>query len=198
MSRKFSRSNVSRRFGVDLWRGGGLSSRRFSSLSLKRGRPKKGYSLQFLNKQKLKLYYNITESQFSSLFKRAYLRNGDLIQDFISFLERRLDVVVYRLKFASTMFFSRQLVNHGHIMVNGIKVNIPSFLVKVGDVICLVGEMRVKNSVLFSLASSRVVPIYLFLDADLFRGIFLRHPLYLEVYYPFRVDFNFIAEFYSR
>ena len=102
----------------------------------RRGRKPSDFGLQLMAKQKLKGYYgNITEKQFRRYYKEAVRRRGDTSENLIGLLECRLDAVVYRMKFVPTVFSARQFVNHGHVTVNGKRVNIPSYQVKEGDVI---------------------------------------------------------------
>jgi small subunit ribosomal protein S4 len=151
-------------------------------------------------KQKLKGYYgNISERQFRRLFMEARRRRGDTAENLIGLLERRLDAVVYRMKFAVSPFASRQLVNHGHISVNGKRVNIASYLVKDNDTI----EVRdkAKNMAVIIEASGsteRDIPDYLEVDQAKFRGKFLRAPKLADVPYPVSMEPNLVVEFYSR
>ena len=126
-------------------------------------------------------------------------RKGDTSENLIELLERRLDAVIYRLKFAITPFAARQFVNHGHILINGKRVNIPSFLVKDGDVI----EVREKSKQLAVLLDStqsteRDVPEYLEVDHRAMKGRFGRAPKLTDVPYPVQMEPNLVVEFYSR
>ena len=101
-----------------------------------RRRKPSDFGIQLLAKQKLRGYYgNITEKQFRNIYAEASRRAGDTSENLIGLLERRLDAVVYRMKFVPTVFAARQFVNHGHVKVNGKRVNIPSYRVSDGDVI---------------------------------------------------------------
>ena len=121
------------------------------------------YGIQLMAKQKLKNYYGyITEKQFHNLFVKATKIRGDTSQNFVQLLERRLDAVVYRMKFVSTIFSARQFVSHGHVLVNGKKVSIPSYTVKNEDVIEVKQKSREIPIVLEAISSTeREVPEYL-------------------------------------
>ena len=121
------------------------------------------YGVQLQAKQKMKFYYgNINERQFRNIYRKATQKKGDATENLIGFLERRLDIVVYRAKFANTVFASRQLINHGHIRVNDKKVNISSYLVKEDDVIEIKTKSKELTMIAGSLASKeRDVPDYI-------------------------------------
>jgi len=158
------------------------------------------FGIQLMAKQKLKGYYgNIGEKQFRKYYDEAVRRKGDTSENLIELLERRLDAVIYRLKFAITPFAARQFVNHGHIMVNDKRVNISSYLVKDGDVI----EVREKSKQLAVLLDStqsteRDVPEYLEVDHRAMKGKFSRAPKLTDVPYPVQMEPNLVVEFYSR
>ncbi len=158
------------------------------------------YGVQLAAKQKLKGYYgNITERQFRRVYEEAYRHRGDTIENMIGLLERRLDIVIYRMKFVPTVFSARQFVNHGHIRVNGRKVNIPSYRVKPEDVIEVKEASRELPLVLEAVVSGdRDVPEYLEVDIDRMRGVFHRTPAFAEVPYPVRMEPNLVVEFYSK
>jgi len=158
------------------------------------------FGIHLRAKQKLKGYYgNITEKGFRRLYTEAVRLKGDTSENLIGLLERRLDAVVYRMKFVPTVFAARQFVNHGHVMVNGRKVNIASYQVKVGDVI----EVRQKSKqlaiVLEAAASAeREVPEYMDVDHKSMKGTFNSIPKLADVPYPVVMEPNLIVEFYSR
>jgi small subunit ribosomal protein S4 len=156
------------------------------------------FGLQLRAKQKLKGYYgDVTEKQFRKVYAEAVRMKGDTSQNLIGLLERRLASVVYRAKFAPTPFAARQLVNHGHILVNGRKCNIASALVKPGDVIELGGKGREMTLVLEAIQSSeRDVPEYVTVDG--FKASYVRVPTLDEVPYPVKMEPNLVVEFYSR
>jgi small subunit ribosomal protein S4 len=194
---------INRRLGVNLW------GRAKSPINTKdygpgqhgqRRRKPTDYGSQLMAKQKLKGYYgNIGEKQFHRYYEEAIRRRGDTSENLIGLLERRLDAVVYRLKFAPTPFASRQFINHGHIKVNGRRVNISSFLVKEGDVIQVKEKSRDLVVVLEALDSKeRDVPDYLSLDVGRRQGTFVRTPKLTDVPYPVQMEPNLVIEFYSR
>jgi small subunit ribosomal protein S4 len=156
------------------------------------------FGLQLRAKQKLKGYYgDVTEKQFRKVYAEAVRMKGDTSQNLIGLLERRLQSVVYRAKFAPTPFAARQLVNHGHILVNGRKCNIASALVKPGDVIELGSKGREMTLVLeASQSSERDVPEYVTVDG--FKATYVRVPTLDEVPYPVKMEPNLVVEFYSR
>jgi small subunit ribosomal protein S4 len=151
-------------------------------------------------KQKLKGYYgNISEKQFHRYYEEAARRRGDTSENLIGLLERRLDAVVYRLKFVPTVFAARQFVNHGHVKVNGRRVNIPSYLIQDGDTIEVREGAREMLMVLEATQSSeRDVPDYLTVDHDKLRGGFLRAPKLADVPYPVQMEPHLVIEYYSR
>ena len=158
------------------------------------------YGVQLEAKQKMKFYYgNINERQFRNIYKKAVKKRGNTTENLISFLERRLDIIVYRAKFAPTVFASRQIINHGHIRVNGRKVNISSYLIKPEDVI----ELRDKSKELIVVAGSlsskeRDVPEYINLDEKNKKIKLIRIPKFSEVPYPAIMEPNLVIEYYSR
>ena len=199
-----SKFKINRRLGANLW------GRSKSPLNRNRDygpgqhgqRRKKpsDFGTQLLAKQKLKGYYgNIGERQFRRLYEEAARRKGDTGENLIELLERRLDAVVYRMKFAPTPFAARQFVNHGHIRVNGKRVNIGSYLVKDGDNV----EVKDKSKQLAVLleavkSAERDVPDYLQVDHDRMKGTFVRAPKLADVPYPVSMEPNLVVEYYSR
>ena len=151
-------------------------------------------------KQKLKGYYgNITEKSFRRLYAEAVRLRGDTSENLIGLLERRLDAVVYRMKFVPTVFAARQFVNHGHVLVNGSKVNIASYQVKVGDVLEVRQKSKQMGLVLeASTSAERDVPEYLDVDHGAMKGTFISIPKLADVPYPVIMEPNLIVEFYSR
>lgn len=156
------------------------------------------FGIQLRAKQKLKGYYgDVTEKQFKKVYAEAVRMKGDTSQNLIGLLERRLQSVVYRAKFAPTPFAARQLVNHGHILVNGRKCNIASAMVKPGDVIELGAKGREMALVLEAMQSSeRDLPEYVTVDG--FKATYVRVPTLDEVPYPVKMEPNLVVEFYSR
>ena len=158
------------------------------------------YGLQLHAKQKLKGYYgNITERQFRRYYKEAVRRKGDTSENLIGILERRLDAVIYRMKFVPTVFAARQFINHGHIKVNGIRVNIASYMVHDGDTIEIKEKSRDLPLVIEAIASQeRDVPDYMVVDFAKCTGSYTRQPSLSDVPYPVQMEPNLVIEFYSR
>lgn len=158
------------------------------------------FGTQLAAKQKLKGYYgNIGEKRFRRYYEEATRRKGDTGENLIGLLESRLDAVVYRSKFVPTVFAARQFVNHGHIKVNGKRVNIPSYNVKPGDVVEVREKSREVQIVLEGVASAeREVPDYIDADHKSMKATYLREPKLLEVPYPVQMEPNQVIEFYSR
>lgn len=165
-----------------------------------RRRKASDYGVQLGAKQRLRGYYgNITEKQFRRYYREADRRRGDTSENLIGLLERRLDAVVYRMKFVPTVFSSRQFINHGHISVNGKRVNIPSYQVKEGDVIEVKEKSRQLPLVLLAIESAeRDVPDYLDVNLKKMQGIFKATPKLTDVPYPVTMEPNLVIEFYSR
>jgi len=157
------------------------------------------YGLQLKAKQKLKGYYgDITEKQFRRAYTEASAMKGDTSQNLIGLLEQRLDMVVYRAKFAPTVFAARQIVNHGHIRVNGRKLNIASARIKPGDVIELGPKAREMALVIEAQGlSERDIPDYIAPDGTA-KVTYTRVPKLDEVPYPVKMEPNLVVEFYSR
>ncbi|NWH09403.1 MAG: 30S ribosomal protein S4 [Alphaproteobacteria bacterium] len=158
------------------------------------------YGTQLFAKQKLKGYYaNLTERQFRKVYAEADRRKGDTGENMIGLLESRLDALVYRAKFAPTMFAARQIVSHGHVKVNGRRVTVSSYLCKPNDVIELTAKAKDMALVIASTQSSeRDVPDYV--EADHHKGTarYTRIPKLSDVPYPVQMNPNLIVEFYSR
>ena len=157
------------------------------------------FGIQLRAKQKLKGYYgDVTEKQFKRAYTEAAKMKGDTGQNLIGLLERRLDAVVYRAKFAPTIWSARQIVNHGHIRVNGKKLNIASAKVDVGDVIELGPKAQEMALVLEAQGlAERDIPEYVVPDGAT-KVVFNRVPTLDEVPYPVRMEPNLVVEFYSR
>ena len=158
------------------------------------------FGLQLRAKQKLKGYYgNLTEKQFSKIYDEAARRKGNTSENLIGLLESRLDAVVYRAKFVPTPFAARQFVNHGHVLVNGKRVNIASYRVKEGDVVALRDKARQMALVLEAIGSpERDIPEYLSVDHNKLTAEFVRAPALGDVPYPVMMEPNLVIEFYSR
>jgi small subunit ribosomal protein S4 len=158
------------------------------------------YGVQLKAKQKLKGYYgDISEKQFRGVYEEAIRLKGDSGANLIGLMERRLDAVIYRAKFVPTIFAARQFVNHGHIKVNGRRVNIPSFKVKVGDVVEVKDASRQLPLVLEATSlSERDVPDYIEADHSKMTAKMTRVPGLGEVPYPVMMEPHLVVEFYSR
>ncbi len=156
------------------------------------------YGLGLIEKQKLRYFYGLMERQFRGVYERALKRRGVTGEQMLQILETRLDNVVYHLGFAITRSAARQMVNHGHIKVNGRKVNVPSFCLKVNDVI-EVRESNVSRQLAtknLELATSKVVPDWMMLNKDAFKGTVMRIPTRAEIQ-PIANE-QAVVEFYSR
>ncbi len=158
------------------------------------------YGIHLHAKQIVKSHYGrVTEKQFRNTFALATKMKGNTAENFAGLLEKRIDMVVYRLNLAPSIFAARQLVSHKHVKLNGKKVNIASLRVKEGDLI----ELKDSSKQIIICAESakkieRSVPGYLSLDADAMSGVFVRTPSISDIPYPFQADFNKIVELYSR
>ena len=157
------------------------------------------FGLQLKAKQKLKGYYgNLTEKQFRKTYDEAARRKGNTSENLIALLESRLDAIVYRAKFVPTPFAARQFVNHGHVTVNGKKVNIASYRVKIGDVVEVKEKSRNMALVLEAQQSSeRDVPDYIEIGDRGFSVRFVRVPELAEVPYPVKMEPNLVVEYYA-
>ena len=159
------------------------------------------YGLHLQAKQRLKAHYGcgrITERQFHNLFLLARKKTGNTENNFIGLLESRLDVMVYRLNIAPTIGAARQLVRHAHIIVNGKKINIPSYRAKINDVIAVKDKAQNIPVILESIARKRHLPDYLKFDAEKMEGALTRMPTVEEVPLPFEPRVNLLVEFYSK
>ena len=157
------------------------------------------FGLQLKAKQKLKGYYgNLTEKQFRRTYDEASRRKGNTSENLIGLLECRLDAVVYRAKFVPTVFAARQFVNHGHVLVNGKRVNIASYRVKAGDIVQVRERSRNMALVLEAIQSAeRDTPDYIEVDTKGLSVKFIRAPDLAEVPYPVKMEPNLVVEFYA-
>lgn len=195
---------IDRRLGENIWGRPKSPVNRREYGPGQHGQRRKGkptdFGTQLKAKQKLKGYYgNISEKQFRKYYAEAIRQKGDSSQNLVGLLERRLDAVVYRCKFVQTVFAARQFVNHGHVKVNGRRVNIASYQVKVGDSI-EVKDTSKQLAVVIEAAQSgeRDVPDYFEIDAAKFVAKMTRVPGLTEVPYPVHMEPNLVIEFYSR
>jgi small subunit ribosomal protein S4 len=198
-----SKYKINRRLNVNLWGRpkSPLNKREYGPGQHGQRRKKPSdFGTQLMAKQKLKGYYgNIGERQFRKLYEEASRRRGDTGENLIGLLERRLDAVVYRMKLAPTVFAARQFVNHGHVTINGRRVNIASFLVKDNDVIEVKSKSKQLAIVLEAAQSSeRDVPDYVEIDHQAMKGKFIRAPKLADVPYPVQMEPNLVVEYYSR
>ena len=154
------------------------------------------YGLQLAEKQKVRHMYGVNEKQFHNTFNQAGKMEGIHGYNFLCLLERRLDNVVYRLGFATTRRQARQLVNHGHILLNGVKTDIASCQVKVGDVISVKERSRSLEIIKNALASQTHVPGFVEVDADKMEGKFIRLPERSELNQE--INESLIVEYYNR
>jgi small subunit ribosomal protein S4 len=157
------------------------------------------YGIQLYAKQKLKTYYgNVSEKQFYKYYVEAIRRSGDAAENLIGILESRLDNIVYKAKFVPTIFAARQFVNHGHVTVNGKKVNIPSYLIKAGDVIEITERAKesVKYKAILEVTAGRLVPEWLDVDQENLKGTIKELPSRDAIDVP--VDEMLIVELYSK
>ena len=198
-----SKYKINRRLGVNLW------GRPKSPINKRdygpgehgqRRRKPSDFGTQLSAKQKLKGYYgNIGEKQFRRYYHEATRRRGDTGENLVELLERRLDAVVYRAKFVPTVFAARQFVNHGHITVNGKRVNIPSYQVKDEDVVQIKAKSRELPLVLDAIElPERDLPDYIEVSLKDMSARFLRGPKLADVPYPVQMEPNLVVEFYSR
>ena len=198
-----SKYKINRRLGCNLW---GRPKSPFNRREYgpgqhgQRRRKPSDFGTQLSAKQKLKGYYgNIGEKQFRRYYQEALRRKGDTGENLIEVLERRLDAVVYRSKFVPTVFASRQFVNHGHIQVNGKRVNIPSYQVKDGDKIQVKAKSRDLDLVLQGAESpEREVPDYIEVNYKDMSAVFTRAPKLADVPFPVQMEPNLVIEYYSR
>jgi small subunit ribosomal protein S4 len=204
MSKRIAaKHKIDRRLGVNLWGDPKSPVNRRQSRPGQHGAANKkfsDYANQLRAKQKLKGYYgNIGERQFEKIYDEALRRKGDSAENLIQLLERRLDATIYRMKFAPTVFAARQIVNHGHILVNGKMVNIPGYRLRDGDTVEV--RSRVKQNAVILMAvqdGNREIPDYLTVDTDKLKGSFVRAPGLQDVPYPVQMEPNLVIEYYSR
>ena len=199
-----SKHKVDRRLKVNLW---GRPKSPFNSRDYppgQHGKNKRGkisdYGTQLQAKQKMKCYYgNINERQFRNIYLKAIQKKGNTTENLVGYLERRLDTVVYRAKFSTTVFAARQLINHGHIKVNGKKVNISSYLVKANDTVEIKDKSKDLTVIVGALVSKeREVPEYIQTDEKNKKAKLIRVPKFAEIPYPAIMEPSLVIEYYSR
>ncbi|MGD9845145.1 MAG: 30S ribosomal protein S4 [Variibacter sp.] len=202
--RNEAKYKIDRRMGQNIWGRPKSPVNRREYGPGQHGQRRKGklsdYGIQLRAKQKLRGYYgNITEKQFHGIYVEALRMKGDSGENMIGLLERRLDAVVYRAKFVPTVFASRQFINHGHVKVNGRRVTIASYRVKVGDVI----EVRDASKQLAIVIEAtqlaeRDVPDYIEVDHSKMTAKLSRVPQIGDVPYPVQMEPHLVVEYYSR
>ncbi len=202
--RTSAKHKLDRRMGENIWGRPKSPVNRREYGPGQHGQRRKGkmsdFGLQLRAKQKLKGYYgDLTEKQFKRIYQEAIRQRGDTGAALIGLLERRLDAVVYRAKFVPTPFAARQLVNHGHVEVNGKRVNIPSYRVKEGDVIALRAKARDMALVLEAVQSpERDTPEYIDVDHSKMTATFVRTPALQDVPYAVVMEPNLVVEYYAK
>ena len=202
--RSEAKYKIDRRMGQNIWGRPKSPVNRREYGPGQHGQRRKGklsdYGVQLRAKQKLRGYYgNISEKQFHRLYEEAIRLKGDSGEHLIGLLERRLDAVIYRAKFASTPFAARQFISHGHILVNGRRVTVPSYSVKVGDTV----EVKEKSKQLAMVLEAtqlaeRDVPDYVEADHSKMTAKLARIPHLNEVPYAVQMEPHLVVEYYSR
>jgi small subunit ribosomal protein S4 len=202
--RTSAKYKIDRRMGENIWGRPKSPVNRREYGPGQHGQRRKGklsdFGTQLRAKQKLKGYYgDLTEKQFRRIFAEAERVKGDTGENLIGLLERRLDAVVYRAKFVATVFAARQFVNHGHVTVNGKKVNIPSYRVKEGDVVEVRTKSKQNVAVLEAVSlAERDVPDYVEADHAKMTATFVRTPGLGDVPYPVMMEPNLVIEYYAQ
>jgi len=199
-----AKHKVDRRLGENIWGRPKSPVNRREYGPGQHGQRRKGklsdFGTQLRAKQKVKGYYgNISEKQFRRYYHEALRLKGDSGENLIGLLERRLDAVVYRAKFVATVFAARQFINHGHVKVNGRRVNIGSYQLKVGDVVEVKEASRELAVVLEATQlPERDTPDYIEVDHKKMTAKFVRVPALSDVPYPVQMEPSLVIEFYSR
>ena len=199
-----SKYKIDRRMGENIWGRPKSPVNRREYGPGQHGQRRKGklsdYGVQLKAKQKLRGYYaNISERQFRGIYQVARKQKGDTGAHMIGLLERRLDAVVYRAKFVPTVHAARQFISHGHIKVNGRRVTIASYRVKVGDVIEIKDKSKELPLVLEAMAlAERDVPDYIEVDGSKLTAKMTRIPVLTDVPYPVQMEPHLVVEYYSR
>ena len=189
----------SRRYGFStLENGKDLAKRPYAPGQHGASRKRKAseYNIQLDEKQKVRFTYGLNEKQFHRLFKKASKMSGVTGENFLKLLESRLDNLVFRMGMSNTRRGSRQLVNHGHILVNGKKVDIPSYEVKPGDVITVREKSLEHPAIKNALENKRSIPSYVEFDAKKLTGTYVRYPERSEL--SADIKEQLIVEFYNR
>ncbi|MCS5641747.1 MAG: 30S ribosomal protein S4 [Dehalococcoidia bacterium] len=204
MSKRISsKYKINRRLSVNLW---GRPKSPFNKRDYppgqhgQRRRKISDFGSQLRAKQKLRGYYgNINEKQFRRIYAEAVQAKGDTSEQLIGLLESRLDIIVYRMLFVPTVFAARQLINHGHVTVNGKRVNVASYRVREGDQVEIRQKSKEHPVVLEATQTlERDVPDYIEIDFENLKGTFVRIPVLADVPYPVQMEPNLVIEYYSR
>ena len=204
MSKRISsKYKINRRLSVNLW---GRPKSPFNKRDYppgqhgQRRRKISDFGSQLRAKQKLRGYYgNINEKQFRRIYAEAVQAKGDTSEQLIGLLESRLDIIVYRMLFVPTVFAARQLINHGHVTVNGKRVNVASYRVREGDQVEIRQKSKEHPVVLEATQTlERDVPDYMEIDFETLKGTFVRIPVLADVPYPIQMEPNLVIEYYSR
>jgi len=204
MSKRISsKYKINRRLSVNLW---GRPKSPFNKRDYppgqhgQRRRKISDFGSQLRAKQKLRGYYgNINEKQFRRIYAEAVQAKGDTSEQLIGLLESRLDIIVYRMLFVPTVFAARQLINHGHVTVNGKRVNVASYRVREGDQVEIRQKSKEHPVVLEATQTlERDVPDYMEIDFETLKGTFVRIPVLADVPYPVQMEPNLVIEYYSR
>ena len=199
-----SKHKVDRRLKVNLW---GRPKSPYNTRNYppgQHGKTKRAktsdYGTQLEAKQKMKFYYgNMNERQFRNVYLKAIKKKGNTSENLVGFLERRLDTIIYRAKFAITVFAARQLINHGHVKVNGKKVDIASYLVKPEDNIEIKDKSKDMTIITASISTKeRDVPEYIQMDEKNKKAKLIRVPKFSEIPFPTMMEPNLVIEYYSR
>jgi len=202
--RTAAKYKIDRRMGENIWGRpkSPVNRREYGPGQHGQGRKQKlsDFGTQLRAKQKLKGYYgDLTEKQFRRIYADAERIKGDTGANLVGLLERRLDAVVYRAKFVPTIFAARQFVNHGHVTVNGKKVNIASYRVAEGDVIAVREKSRQMGLIIEAIASpERDIPEYMNVDQSKLTCEYIRTPSLGDVPYPVLMEPNLVVEFYAK
>ena len=202
--RSSTKYKIDRRMGENIWGRPKSPVNRREYGPGEHGQRRKGkpsdFGIQLRAKQKLKGYYgNISEKQFRRIYGEAVRQKGDTSENLIGLLESRLDAIVYRAKFVSTVFAARQFINHGHVKVNGQRVNIPSYRCKPGDVVEVKDSSKQLAFVIEATQlAERDVPEYVEADHSKMSATYVRKPAFGDVPYPVQMEPNLVVEFYSR
>ncbi|AQS48535.1 MULTISPECIES: 30S ribosomal protein S4 [Thioclava] len=202
--RTSAKYKIDRRMGENIWGRAKSPVNRREYGPGQHGQRRKGklsdFGIQLRAKQKLKGHYgDLTEKQFRRIYAEAERVKGDTGENLIGLLERRLDALVYRAKFVPTVFAARQFVNHGHVLVNGKKVNIPSYRLKEGDVVEVREKSKQMALVLEAVQSpERDVPDYIEADHNKLTAKFVRTPALSDVPFAVQMEPNLVVEFYAK